>query len=426
MKLRVLKVMVRILVWPVLLVAGLYLLLLLINWKDQAASADALRLEVLLRDRPPVAETSNGYVYMLGWGHLREHDPLRKKKDLPAYDAIKVGCTVPDRACKTLLETSAKEIDQVLEAESWTLARYRELLAHDGWQLPRPVDLSNFPNLSNGSDGQRLLMIEAWRRAREGDAPAVQALLAADHRYWRMVLASSDDLLSKMFAVTVLRRNLMWGNLVLGQLRRADQAAAMPAQWRTPLTHAERSLLLPIAGEYQFQMQSYGMMTGEAAKSDEQGSWASWTLATPLLQRQDSLNRWLAAALDQIQAVDVDYPGVPAAVTRLKAAARTQQETWSFSDVYNPVGTVLNKMSAGMWIDYGPRVTDLEGVRRAAVLVAELRSTGVAAEQVPAAIMATTLRNPYDAQPFGWNNRTQSLIFTGLEPGARGQAQFAY
>ncbi|UUZ55693.1 hypothetical protein LP419_09175 [Massilia sp. H-1] len=49
--------------------------------------------------------------------------------------------------------------------------------------------------------------------------------------------------------------------------------------------------------------------------------------------------------------------------------------SWSLDDLYNPMGAVLLKVSAGQWSTYAARLADLEGARRAAVLTVELRSS---------------------------------------------------
>ena len=60
-----------------------------------------------------------------------------------------------------------------------------------------------------------LLLLQAKVLADDGDVAAASALLASDARFWRMVHASADSLITKMIAGAALRRHFEWGNLVL-------------------------------------------------------------------------------------------------------------------------------------------------------------------------------------------------------------------
>ncbi|UUZ50224.1 hypothetical protein LP420_09795 [Massilia sp. B-10] len=174
-------------------------------------------------------------------------------------------------------------------------------------------------------DGQRLLLLAAWLRARDGDANAVSAALAAEHRFWRMALGSTDELISKMFALAYLQRNLAWGNMVLGQLPPKAQRAAVPAPWRLPVTARERSLLLPLVGEYQFIKQmTEDIASGNASASDPLPP-VTRVLGEPLFQRQDSRNKWAALALADSAAFDVDYRDIAAGMAAAKARAKHVQ-----------------------------------------------------------------------------------------------------
>ena len=58
------------------------------------------------------------------------------------------------------------------------------------------------------------------------------------------------------------------------------------------------------------------------------------------------------------------------------------------------------------YVNYGRRVTDLEGVRRAAELTAELRSRNVSARRGARTIaLRSGVRDPYTGKPFNWDGR---------------------
>jgi len=409
-------------------VAVLYLIVLLINRHDRPASPAAQRLEDTYRARVPVAEADNGYLYLEGIGYIREQNAARRKQgESQAFKTLREGCVAMGRACEALLASSAKAMRSALDNDPWTLARYRDLILRGAWQGPMPIDVkSGSPRLIPAAVGQQLLLMDAWNRARAGDAAEVGAALSQDHRFWRMVLASSDDLLCKSYARAAVRRNLLWGNIVLAQLPRGLQEAAVPGQWRQPISAQERSLMTTMVGEYQFIKTVLDDIAGEAARAESPTAWPAWAAGAPLMQRQDSMNEWAALTVPRVQALDVGYRDYSAALARLRALEKAAPGLWSMGIVYNPVGKVFMRVEPSAWSAYSARLADLEGVRRAALLAVELRSVGVAAEKVPDYVAAATLRSPYDGKPFDWDARTNSLIFTGLEQGERGRSALVY
>ena len=86
-------------------------------------------------------------------------------------------------------------------------------------------------------EGQQRLLLHAYSLAERGDAAEVRKLLAADIRFWRMVLESADLVLTKALGAAAVRRHFRWGDRVLRRLGPAG-AEALPAEWRAPLTDA--------------------------------------------------------------------------------------------------------------------------------------------------------------------------------------------
>jgi hypothetical protein len=88
--------------------------------------------------------------------------------------------------------------------------------------------------------------------------------------------------------------------------------------------------------------------------------------------------------------------------------------------MYNIVGQKI----IGYGADFGSyvrRVGDIEGVRRAALAAVSLHQGRVAGDDIPAALAASPLRNPYDGEPFAWDATAGDIVFRGLERGERGE-----
>jgi hypothetical protein len=58
-------------------------------------------------------------------------------------------------------------------------------------------------------------------------------------------------------------------------------------------------------------------------------------------------------------------------------------------------------------------VGSIEGMRRAALLTAQLRERGVKLEEIAGEVSRAELRNPFDRQPFEWNADEQAVIYVG-------------
>lgn len=427
----------------------LYAALLAINWSDRAPSADARRLQALVDARPQVPDAANGALYLLGLSVERGESPqdwAARRRDwlarfdpaappspatLPGRDfdqasvrqayaeALGGACEAADRACADALRDREARIDALLQDQDWLLQRYLALLAHPAWQEHIPSGpAAPLPAYGHALAGQRLLFLQAWRQARHGDAAGVRDLLGRDARFWRMALASSDLLISKMIATAALERNFAFGTLALGGLPRDGVAAAVPAEWRREIGPEERSLLRALAGEWRWavstvRMSREGRIPGSPERQDDLRS----RLAHSLLQVQDTSNRQATRMVRLVDTLDVPWDRYPQALAQARRDVAAAEPGW-LDRVYNPIGRILASIAAPAYLDYPPRVADLEGQRRAALLVASLRADGVDEAGAPAAIAASPLRDPYTGGAFGWDGQARAVVFTGLQRAA--------
>jgi hypothetical protein len=432
------RVWKQVLKWMAWLVGGAlgllliaYVAVLLINWRDQPASKAALQLASIYRDRPAVPDAENAYVYVMGFStaHADREPRIQKIAD---------ACRVAARDCARALEEGEDAVREWQASEPMLLERYLTLLRHPSWCEKVPLDLSTeVPAYGSVFDGQKLLLAKAYLLAGQKDAAGVRALLGEDVRFWRRVLAASDILITKMIAVAALNRTFGIGNFVLRRLPADLQLAGMPQEWTAPLTDAERSLLRTFTGEWMFGDHIYRQGVAE-------GTWRRDGLVTAtdagfmsrlldralpsLFQPQDLSNERADMFLQAVAAMDVPYDRLPAGLERARAifAHPHAEESALFRSLYNPLGHILLSSSAAGFGDYGARVADVEGVRRAAVLTTEMRSRKVDAAQIPAELAASTARSPYDNAPFAWNAEEHAIVFVGLEASERRRHSFQY
>lgn len=466
---RIAKTLLKILAW---LIAGLlalivlvYLVALAINWSDEPPSEAANRLERLVRERPLVADTDNGYVYLAGFAVAPEEDPQHwgarrvawaenvlaqppadpvagfpgedhdfKPGRGAAVQALSDKCSKPDAACAAALEAGEKELAEWLGAEAWLLERYKTLLAHPAWRESVPWDdRVPLPPYVQVREGQKLLFAEALMRAGRGDAAGVRQLLDADVRFWRHALAEADNLIPKLNAAAAVWRHFAWSNLVLRRLPRDAVRSAVPERWKEPLTNAEHSMLRSFAGEWAFfdrSIRRAGEIDGLPIASEDGPTWvqrAFWRMANPMFQAQDTSNQQAILLASIAEVLEVSYAQYPQAIERVSALQYETAEAAFPHRFYNVIGDILFAIGASSDIaQYAARVADVEGVRQAALLAVELRARGVTPAQVPQMLADASLRSPYDGEPFAWDERTQEIVFVGLHKGEQGRHAILY
>ncbi|HEY0062858.1 MAG TPA: hypothetical protein VGC21_12100 [Telluria sp.] len=158
-----------------------------------------------------------------------------------------------------------------------------------------------------------------------------------------------------MYATVALKRNFEWGNIVLSQLPPAAQIAAVPAQWRIPISIEERSLNRVFLGEYLFNKKRGEDAASEVALHDDLAVWVWWSITAPLIQNQANTN-WLASVLvEAVATLDVDYPQLPSALKQTAAAAKAKQDAASRFEAYNLAGRLELQSEMADWGSYAVR-----------------------------------------------------------------------
>lgn len=451
----------------------LAVVLLLVNLRDEAPSPEALELARQSRERPAVAERDNGYVYAMGFEAAPGKDPqLEGAKriawmetapvvdlDAPQKDPMKRGrgsCCKRDEAVRTFVEAcqpNAIGCPVAFDAPNpalvrwqssalWLLKRYRSMLEREGWRedgygLSMPI-----PDYALIRDGQYLLLMEARDLAAQQEVVGVRRLLASDARYWRMVFASSDTLITRMISAVSLARNLRIGSLVIRRLDPSKQGEAIPDEWRAPLSAAELSMMRVLVGEWTFSgrvlREAQSMHSSDAYEASIREQVLE-SLSKSLYQPQATLNasakvfletvRRLDVPLTQYEAISRDYEASEKQKREARAnvSADDAFEGLSWQSLYNPMGQVLVAIGPDYSI-YAIRSADLEGARRAAMAAATLRQAKVAPDAVAAALehLPETLKNPYNGTPLEWDAQTRSVLFRGLESGPRREHRIPY
>jgi hypothetical protein len=444
----------------------LYLFALAVNWRDQPPNAEALELAAAVPPEP-IPDSANAYVYVLGFAVPRVGDPaligatraewiralaaditINRASDpypgsAPEFQqipeplaAVLTPCSTPDAGCAAAFEAAAGTLRALLDEQRPLIERYRTMVGYRAWQEITTGDSRGpLTVYSEIRYTRQLLLLDTWLLAAAGDANEVRARLEADLAFWRMVLAESDTLLSKVIAARFVGLHFEWGNLILRTLPRERRADAVPAGWRKSLTDKERSMRRAFNYEWRVlraaaqSMKAYGTGSPLAAGTRDVRSTRerieTW-LFQPFVQAQDSLNRNAAELLQVDALLKTPYAELGAALARAPEIAH--HETGVIAATYNFIGDALFESPdrVAMLADYGARVADIEGVRRAALLTVDLRNLSIPAELAGTMIPVAAVRDPYTGGPFLWTAEPPTVTFTGLERRGSSRHPFLY
>jgi hypothetical protein len=443
-----------------------YLAALAVNFRDQPPSREALALAADEPVSQSIRDEDNAYVYLLGFGAPRESDAvaagaaraawIRKMRDDPSlgietdpgpkglpdlaqlYEPVReLSCAIDGgAACFDALSGARDTIERTTSEQAWLLDRYRTLLSYGQWADVTSEDVRALvPDYPSILQGRRLYYLHAWTLAISGDAEGVRAALDADLDLWRLSLRDTSTVLSKMIAAGFVREHFAWGTLILRRLPPPQRAAAIPGSWRRPLSVEERSMERAFRGEWKFARNAMRDLAGERRRPSPPKTDGSslrvfldridHALPTPFLKVQATLNDHAAALVRVESLLDVPYAELPAALAR--APDIVNEKTSGIVDAtYNAVGRKVISFGREELPKYGVRVADLEGVRRAALLTAELRARDVPVAALPAALELDAARDPYTGQAFIWIPERSAIAFVGLQSDSRGHVEFLY
>jgi hypothetical protein len=448
---KVLKIIGAVVLGLVGLAILLYFIGVGVNWRDQPPSAAAVEMKKLLADRAPVADSRNGYVYVLGFDAPASEDPeaagtLRKawmesvnldskrlavepKQEVVNFNALQ-SASIDDVKKSCGEDPAVKCRDAFLAAstqprtglEELQLTRYRALLQRPAWREVVPLDVRvPLPPYGIIIGGQRLLFVDLAARAKSAPPGEIASALRDDLAFWREALKSADILLTKMIAIAAIRQHFLLGNLVL--LEMPEARGEVIEAWSVPFSTAELSMRRTMAGELAYSegvmLQYQNGAGGYFIEPDQEGLTLPGrivsSLSRPFYQHQDQMNHYAGSYLDFARRFEVPldrYPGLAES-----GEAKVPDEI-SFH-VYNAVGHVFRDFAGtATFSDYAMRVGSLEGMRRAALLTVQLRDHGVPLRQVAAEVSSADLRNPFDHKPFEWSADEQAVIYVG--PDAEG------
>lgn len=417
-----------------------YVVLLVINRSDEPPSDLVVQLEEEAAAKVALFDEGNAYLFMLGFDAPPEGDPLAlgkarydEQKATPANRLPNVveynellsseevleiarGCYKPFE-CATWLENT-ETATKWIETENWVLQRYQTLVRLPHYNEEPPNSWGTLqPAWTHIQQSQRLLLANT---ALSNDNPeTIAQILERDTNFWRHVLTEANSSLTKSIVTGSVRNSFRYGSLMLRELPPEQTLAAIPQAWREPLSVDERSMKRAFAGEWRLfdiankrTPEEWAEISGKSFGPLKRLGAAMFE---PFIQRQATSNRYAQLGQEISTTLDVPVAEMRDAVVEAYRIQIAAQETTLVA--YNPMGHIAVNLSVSTPIlrDNAASVADLEGIRRMALLAAELRAAGVEPADMEAALGEAELKDPYTNKPFEWDADAGAIIFRGLE-----------
>ena len=301
---------------------SLYLTLVAINMKDSPASeqAKAYLDEIQKSDKALTDnQAQNAYLYALGFDVNSGASPmdagisrLKTIQQLGILDRSPTLNTTPidkpqtpfnecinrDDFLSSCLPVLAEQtpFDELLVTNAELIARYKTLIQLDSWQEGSQFNVFlSSPSLSHLLTAQKLYFIDLLAHAQTMPAQQIADVINQDMLFWQRVAANTHVLLIKTVSQNGITTNMKFGELVLKQLPHAQLNSAIPVSWQMPIPSVVMSFDSTKAGEWYY----FTGMTKALQTIDDEDITTTVTqwLLTPLMQHQDTANRY-AAILD--------------------------------------------------------------------------------------------------------------------------------
>ena len=235
--------------------------------------------------------------------------------------------------------------------------------------------------------------------------------LREDAEFWRFIARSSNTLISKLVALSILRIHLRF-TAELGASRELnDKQLAMIGDILRPSDRSEIGFAETIRGELRHGQQSLRLIW-LAAKP--------WEFVTTLLYKPNATgNRFYANSLDCIRVAEMS-PQRFALELKNSRDDRDNPRRMGIPFLYNPVGEGVWALQTPFKRSYSSYIAvghDLEGFRRLSWLRVLSHTENISSEAMPEFLEShkTELGNPYTGAAMTWNPERLSISFSAFE-----------
>lgn len=435
----------------VLIVALLISLFLVINWKDEALSEQA---QAMSQEKPvQVADAQNGFYILKTMDAPADTDVFKAGlekvsveralylKNRGTYQAPVQNAAIPkvvkfswdqkncQRTTNCVQDTLAhrSEVSEQMKSNQLLLQRY-EMMQKTGDFEERllPTFTAELPLYGLLLKAMEMQTAQAVFYIADGKLDAGLQALENNNRYARSVLKNSYSLVSKMVALTGLRKQVR----AVSELATLypvlnSQYAARMMQLVSPMSDAERSLSAAFSYEALLGMRFNEDLRNSKESAEvvdaEDVPWPVYPLLKYSYQ-SNATNNLLAQYWGiLINTAKQQSPDIPAMEKQLAELEGQRLGTGIFSFhhyAYNPAGKILVQIGIpSYYSQYLERSVDAEGYMRLVALQLDILEKKIPLADIPGYVAnaGKAYRNPYDDTAMIWDASKRQLQFVGHE-----------
>lgn len=458
---KVIKIIAYTFLLAFLLLATYILYAWVINWHDEPLSETSLEFQEFYDTNFSKSVENNAYALMLGFDVPEHENPLARGEerirwsytmvDVPEEDRpyqfpgpvaeyfaspppdasqFEKVCTLRSPNCVPAVLDNPSFVENLLSEHPWVVTRYADMLAMDEFVENTYLDyFFILPPYHHILASQRLYLISEVLMKGVSSPQDLHQALNRDLEFWRRVQRDSATLITRMIAIAAIQQHLFLTNELYKQLSSESLVDIFPAALFEPMNEEELSLYSVFSGEWVFSNNSIKYINQYEFPTDlYDDDW--WSLPRPisdkLFQPQGTQNLLSENFMVYLKHYDRPLSDYPQALSE-DPPLRTYDNVWSLiRNPYNAAGKIHISINSPAYEEYLLRVADLEGARRAMVLISEMRLQQIPVAAAQAYIEQSDIKNPYTNKPFEWDEEVQALVFNGLQPDDRGRHAFIY
>jgi hypothetical protein len=396
----------------------------------------------------PVPDAENAYYAMLGFSAppgtdihsrgigivARYKEAFEKETGLAEFDLKKhlggrelaVTGQIPefykDRtfSCLGYAKTSQKEVQQLLADNRELLDRYYSLYHYPHYHDTAPVSQPGlFPLFAPVRAANRLMLLSLAREANAGRIDAALNSLARDIDYWRLVLKESNELISKLVSIALVKSDYLFLSDLIShnKVGRGQQRAV--ERLLDGLTREELDMSGTMRREFRFTMHQIRDIKRSffRKKQDGKRKFDAEVFLLPFFKVNASINIIYPSRKKLVEAAKLTGH-------QLAAESREWEETkkakLGLSAIYNFVGAILHYPMGDRenitYLPYLARVHDLDGLIRLVAIRSQAARQKIPLRTLDRFVQTIDARysNPYTGTPMKWDGQKKSLYFESL------------
>lgn len=417
-------------------------ILLLINAFDEDLKPEVRAFADFSSEQ--VAPEQNGYFAVMGHAAAIGDDPHRKGIEVVAEHRRRVeesngaDPTIPEvrndvlganklefqgktselcernvARCLPVYRQKVRAIEAMLTNNRVLVERYRRLYdyphyreaVNESWHLLLSTDDSN---------SYAVVRAQIGLQASDGQVAAALTALRRDMQYQRLVLREGRMLITKMIAVSRIKRNLQLLSEIIAVGPVTNDDARAIRETLAPLTDAELDFERVMRSEFAFFKNTIESDIWQTLAAQPEQNQLGNFIARPFIKVNATNNK--AYAHRRFLA---DLSRLPSREFIKRVPAFQQglvEDVFQWSTVYNPLGKMILAIAEPDFSHYLGRLRNLDALMRLVSLQWIAKERRVSDARMPHFLAQAdrALTNPYTGEAAQWDATGRSLYFMGL------------